>query len=83
MKRIFGAVLTAALVLTLAACGGPANPSGSAAASGSGAAQGSGNPSKPAPNKKPVWPTTNQVELVVPYNAGGDTDLSAGQSPTR
>ena len=75
MKRIFGAVLTAALVLTLAACGGPANPSGSAAASGSGAAQGSGNPSKPAPNKKPVWPTTNQVELVVPYNAGGDTDL--------
>lgn len=75
MKRIFGALLTMAVLLALAACGGPASPSASANDPGAGSVAGSASPSQPAPDEKPVWPTTNQVELVVPYNAGGDTDL--------
>ncbi|MDO5132989.1 MAG: tripartite tricarboxylate transporter substrate binding protein [Eubacteriales bacterium] len=61
MKKLFSLILAAALVVSLAACGGSSSSSSSSGGS-SGDSSGGVN-----------WPTTT-VSVVVPYNAGGDTD---------
>ena len=73
MKRTFSALMAAIMILTMTACGGPASKesaqSGGVASSGGAASSAAQTP------ETPVWPTMNQVEFVVPYAAGGDTDL--------
>lgn len=77
MKKVVSLVLAVMLILSLAACGGSSGQPQQSGTSQSSEST-SASPSQtqtPATPEKPVWPTGNQVELVVPYNAGGDTDL--------
>lgn len=64
-KRIFAALLTFCLVISLAACGGdkPAPEK---------------QEDTPAPSETTVdWPAGKTINVIVPYGAGGDTDFNA------
>lgn len=89
MKKLIALALSAAMVLSLAACGsnsnsGTTNPSGS-----------SGNPGNPASANDPApsasgnsyetssgWPTKENITLIVPVGAGGSMDLAARLAAT-
>mgnify|MGYP004531864205 CR=1 FL=1 len=61
MKKLLSALLCASMLFALTACG-QKTPTDTT------------NPNGSTPEAV-AWPTTSQVELVVPYKAGGDTDL--------
>ena len=67
MKKLITALLAAAMCLSLAACGS-SNSSASAPASSTPAASAS------AASGETDWPT-GTVSVILPYKAGGDTDL--------
>ena len=67
MKKILSLLMTAALVLSLAACGGGSGSS-SGGGSGSGSSGGSGGSD---------FPGGKQISLIVPYSAGGASDTTA------
>lgn len=73
-KKLFSAILAAAMCLSLAACGGngstpPANSNPGSAANGSGAPSAGGDTD---------WPNST-VTVILPYGAGGDTDTYCRQ----
>lgn len=70
MKKLFAALLATAMVLSMAACSNQAQPS---------------NPSTPTPSGSgaAAQPTTNYptkaITMIIPYGAGGTTDLVGRQ----
>lgn len=71
MKKILAMLLAALMVVSLAACGGT---SSSSSAGTSTPAPSSGEASKT--EEPAAWAPTKNITVVVPYGAGGTTDLS-------
>lgn len=69
MKRILATLLAAIMVLSLAACGNGGTTASTTATAGTSA--NSATDASPA-----AWTPTKNITVVVPYGAGGTTDLS-------
>ena len=73
-KKLFSAILAAAMCLSLAACGG----NGSTPPANSNPGTGSANPGTPSAGGDTDWPKST-VTVILPYGAGGDTDTYCRQ----
>lgn len=75
MKKMLTCLLTAAMLLSLAACGG--NPSGSNAGNSAGGSTGNGSENNASSGQTSSYTPPKTVNLIVPYSAGGANDLLA------
>lgn len=73
MKKILAMLLAALMMISLAACGGTSTPSTAPSSSqeASTSSESTNTPAEPA-----AWTPTKNITVVVPYGAGGTTDLS-------
>lgn len=88
MKKLLALALSAAMVLSLAACGNSGN-SGTADPGSSGSSGGSSSSGAPNPSASgnpyetsSGWPTKENITLIVPVGAGGSMDLAARLAAT-
>ena len=65
MKRVLGALLAATMMFALVACGEKANP------------QPSQDTTQDQQNESTGWVPTESIELVIPFSAGGGSDVFA------
>lgn len=75
MKKMLTCLLAAAMLLSLAACGG--NPSGSNAGNSAGGSTGNGSENNASSGQTASYTPPKTVNLIVPYSAGGANDLLA------
>lgn len=75
MKKMLTCLLAAAMLLSLAACGG--NPSGSNAGNSAGGSTGNGSEDNASSGQTASYTPPKTVNLIVPYSAGGANDLLA------
>jgi len=76
MKRTFTALLVAAMTLSLAACGSSPAPAASTPPAASKPAASTPAASS-APAEKEGWVPEQSIELVIPFSAGGGSDVFA------
>lgn len=75
MKKMLTCLLAAAMLLSLAACGG--NPSGGNAGNSAGGSTGNGSENSASSGQAASYTPPKTVNLIVPYSAGGANDLLA------
>ena len=77
MKSILSLVLALAMLFALAACGGTTESAAPESEAPESEAPESGTPESESPEEPTAWVPEQQVELIVPFSAGGASDLLA------
>ncbi|MCI8677669.1 MAG: tripartite tricarboxylate transporter substrate binding protein [Lawsonibacter sp.] len=77
MKKLLTALLATAMLLGLASCSKPAEPSGTSASNPPTGSQSTGQ-SEPTPAPTTNYPT-GPITMIIPYGAGGTSDLAGRQ----
>ena len=77
MKSILSLVLALAMLFALAACGGTTESAAPESEAPESEAPESGTPESESPEEPTAWAPEQQVELIVPFSAGGASDLLA------
>ena len=74
LKKSLSLLLAGAMALSLAACGAKEEPAASTPAASTPAAS---TPAASTPAEEPAWEPTKTINVIVPFGAGGGTDVMA------